>query len=104
MSIQIRELRDGELDQMLVAEKADRTMFALSDDNIESLRRYIEDRIEPGNFIMAVLHNDLKEAAGRADMYNRRKLFEYVEYLYNHAPSVCWGSSAKVDAWLSGAA
>lgn len=50
---------------------------------------------------MAVLSNDLKEACGRADSFNRRILFEIVVWLYNNAPITCWGSPEKVDAWLT---
>jgi hypothetical protein len=65
-----------------------------------ALVRYIEDRIEPGGFLGAVLQNNLKEAIGRGDHLNLNKLPDYVTFLYNHAPSGCWGSPEKVFAWL----
>lgn len=64
--------------------------------------RYIQDRIEPGGFLMAVLENNLKEAIGRADHINRSALNDIVSYFYNFAPSTCWGSPEKVKAWISG--
>lgn len=64
-------------------------------------RRYIEDKIPPGGFVLAVLCNDLKEACARADDINRRLLWEIVAWLYNEAPSDCWGSPERVEAWLS---
>lgn len=100
MSITIREMTPDEFQRMVDEDKADRERNALSEDNIMALRRYIDQKIPPGGFLLSVLCNDLKDAAGRADMYNRRKLFEYVEYLYNHAPSICWGSKENVNAWL----
>jgi hypothetical protein len=68
----------------------------------DSFKRYIELRIPTGSFLRAVLENDLKEACGRADIYNQRILFEIVYWLYNEAPPDCWGSPEKVKAWLKG--
>lgn len=67
----------------------------------ESLERYINKGVEPGGFLRAVLSNDLKESFGRADFSNREHLFIIVGYLYNFVPSGCWGSPAKVSAWLA---
>lgn len=64
------------------------------------ITRYIEQHIKPGNFLMAVLCNDLKEACERADDENIKLLPVYVAYFYNEAPSACWGSPEKVQAWL----
>lgn len=65
-----------------------------------SMQRYIENRISPGSFCTAVLCNDMTGAFARADHINRYKLFEIVSWLYNEAPSPCWGSPEKVNAWL----
>ena len=67
----------------------------------EALDRYVKDRIPPGDFLTAVLKNDLTEACGRADVFNRVNLHMIVEYAYNFMPSACWGSPEKVKAWLS---
>ena len=53
----------------------------------------------PGDFLTAVLKNDLKEAIARADDINRDRLRNYVQFLYNEAPNQCWGSPEKVKAW-----
>lgn len=66
----------------------------------DALERYIQDRFEPGGFLMAVLSNDLKDAFGRADINNREAMFHIVSYLYNDAPANCWGSPEKVAQWL----
>ena len=68
---------------------------------VGGLRRYIENGIEPGSFLTAVICNDLKEACGRADDTNRYRLFQYVEFFYNYAPSDCWGSPEKYAAWIN---
>jgi len=67
---------------------------------LPGLKRYIENHIEPGGFLSAVLSNDLKESFGRADQENREHLFDIVNFLYNEAPATCWGSPEKVKAWL----
>lgn len=85
---------------MVAEDQADRDAHALTEDDLAPLKMYIEDGIEPGGFLSAVLQNNLCEAAGRADLYNRRRLFEYVQWLYNDAPANCWGSPEKVQAYL----
>jgi hypothetical protein len=64
------------------------------------LRRYIENGILPGSFLTAVLTNDLKNAIGFADHINLWNIPRYVSFLYNYAPSGCWGSPAKVQSWV----
>lgn len=65
----------------------------------EGFRLWIENAIPPGSFGMAVLSNDLKEACGRADTTNRRYIFSIVSWLYNYAPSDCWGSKENTETW-----
>jgi hypothetical protein len=89
-----------DLSELIELEKIEREMFRLTDKNIESLKRYVDQKIPPGGFMHAVLTNDLRRACGQADINNRRKIFEYVEWLYNEAPADCWGSIEKVNAWL----
>lgn len=96
----IEEMTPQKLKQLIDAENADRDKFALTDDDIAPLKRYVEHGIGPGGFLFSVLTNDLCEAVARSDLGNRRKLFEYVQWLYNEAPSCCWGSREKVDNWL----
>lgn len=52
-----------------------------------------------GDFLRAVLSNDLTEAMGRADAYNRITLPAIVGLCYNELPSECWGSAEKVRVW-----
>ena len=54
-----------------------------------------------GHFLTAVLSNDLKEACHRADEFNQAFLFFYVRFLYNHAPTGCWGSPSNVEKWIA---
>jgi hypothetical protein len=65
----------------------------------ESLRLYIERGVLSGDFLMAVICNDLAEAIGRADEENMENLPAYAAYFHNHAPAQCWGNQAKMMAW-----
>ncbi len=65
----------------------------------DGMREWIENGVPQGDFLMAVLSNDLKEACGRADNINQRRLFQYCQFLYNAAPSACWGSPEQVAWW-----
>ena len=62
--------------------------------------QYVEHGIPTGDFLRAVLANDLMEAFGRADQENRRDLYEIAVYIYNETPSTCHGSYAIVDEWI----
>ncbi len=66
---------------------------------VASLQRWVDDGVLPGDFLTACLENDLSEAAGRADENNILILPAYVGWLYNEAPSACWGSPERVVAW-----
>lgn len=66
-----------------------------------AMQRYIEQGLDPGHFLTAVLRNDLVDAFGRADIYNERLLHDIVQWVYNEAPSNCWGSDEKVREWFA---
>lgn len=53
-----------------------------------------------GDFLAAVVCNDLREAVERADDVNRGRLADYVRFFYNYAPSGCWGSKERFDRWV----
>lgn len=75
--------------------------FYIPDRMFGGIERYINDHVCPGDFLTAVIRNDLKEAVGRADEENMRNLPAYVGYFYNEAPSECWGSPEKMETWLA---
>lgn len=66
----------------------------------ESIDAYVATGRPTGGFLEAVLSNDLKESIARADERALDNLPHIVAYLYNEAPSVCWGSQARVQEWL----
>lgn len=65
----------------------------------DSLERYIVNGITPGSFLTALLSNDLFDACARADNENQRAIFDIVKWLYNNAPSGCYGGSQQVREW-----
>lgn len=67
----------------------------------EGLAGYIDERHHVGHFLTAVLCNDLREAVNRADSDNLAALGSIVQWLFWHAPSVCWGSPERVRDWLA---
>jgi hypothetical protein len=74
--------------------------FYIPERMMPSIERYIKEHIRPGNFLTAVISNNLKEACGLADDENMENLPAYVAYFYNEAPSNCSGSPEKMEAWL----
>lgn len=68
---------------------------------MESLRAYVEYGRPVGDFLTAVLENNLSEACGRADDENIDNLPAYAAYLYNEVPSQCHGSREKVGDWIA---
>jgi hypothetical protein len=67
---------------------------------IPGLERYVNQRIETGTFLRAVLENDLATALRHADDDSIENMRVIVGVVYNHVPSIAWGSKAKVRAWL----
>lgn len=63
------------------------------------LHLWIEEGLQPGSFLKAVLCNDLENAVGRADEENLKNLPAYIYFLYNFAPSHCWGSEENFETW-----
>lgn len=61
---------------------------------------YAKEGYPVGDFLQAVLSNDLRDAFGRADDDNLRDLHEIVRYCWWDIPGDCWGSREKVRDWL----
>ena len=74
--------------------------YAIPDELRASLDRYVQKRIPPGGFLIAVLENDLMETIGRADHHNIHFLKEICQYVHWELPSPCHGSPERVAAWL----
>ncbi len=76
--------------------------FYIPERMMPGIQRYIEERILPGNFLTAVICNNLKHAVMYADDENIRNLPAYASYFYSKAPIECWGSEEKMKAWING--
>jgi hypothetical protein len=75
--------------------------FEISEHMLYHIRRYVERHEPVGDFLTAVICNDLSEACGRADDDNLVNLPAFVAYFYNEADSRCWGSCEKMEKWLA---
>jgi len=74
--------------------------FVISDNMLESLQAYAERGQPVGDFLTAVLANDLMDACGRADDTNIRNLPAFAAWVYNECPSPAHGSREKMKAWI----
>lgn len=73
---------------------------ALPEHMRDGMRRYIENGIMPGEFLAAVLCNDLIGALQNADDTNIDALPIYGRWLHNEAPVSCYGSAKAVATWM----
>jgi hypothetical protein len=65
------------------------------------VRDYIERGHLPGDFLRAVISNNLSQSFGYADEINRARLFKIVSFFHNEVPGPCWGSVDKMHAWAA---
>ncbi len=75
--------------------------FYIPDRMMDSIRRYVDSGVPPGDFLAAIICNDLSEAVGRADDENLGNIPAFVSYFYNEAPSRCWHSRGNMLAWMA---
>ena len=66
----------------------------------DALLRYVDDGVESGSFLQAVVENNLRDAIGNADSENLPLLHLYVSWFYNIAPAGCWGGVKQRATWL----
>jgi len=72
---------------------------------IAGLRRYADERLEPGGLVTALLENDLARAVVVLHpSLGVDALRDLVWYVHNELPSTSHGSRDAVRAWLAGAA
>lgn len=53
----------------------------------------------PGGFLQNLLANNLLQTLSKADNINKNHIGDILSFLYNHAPSQCWGSPENVAEW-----
>lgn len=64
-----------------------------------NVKEYIEKGRMLGGFLQAVFENNLVEAYSRADNINTHNMRNYAQFLYCHAPAMCWGDESAVKTW-----
>lgn len=67
---------------------------------VESLKAYAQGR-PTGDFLRAVLSNDLHSAVMRADAINGPALQHIVAFVRANLPMAAWGSLERVEKWLA---
>lgn len=67
----------------------------------EGLTRYFAHHVKAGDFLMAVLENDLTRAVFRADDESLAGLLHLMRFLHNDTPFDAWGSRERVTQWLA---
>jgi len=67
---------------------------------LDALNRYVVGHVPTGDFLRAVLSNNLVDSFSHADDENLTAMQEIVKHIYFELPSRCWGSPEKVEAWL----
>jgi hypothetical protein len=76
--------------------------FRIPEHMMGGLQRYINQGVEPGDFLFAVLAGkDLVRVCENADQENLHNLPAYASYLYNKMPASAWGSEEKVWAYMA---
>jgi hypothetical protein len=66
---------------------------------LDILDAYAEEGRQTGDFVGAVLENNLFEAVGHADCESMAALKMIVTYVHCQMPQGCWGSPEKVKTW-----
>jgi len=65
----------------------------------DAIDRHVVTGGHCGDFVTAVLENNLKEAFVRADDHNAAHMKDIVAYCYYEIPSTAWGSPEAVAKW-----
>ena len=63
------------------------------------IERWVHLGIPPGDFLKAVICNDLRMAVMYADDTNRECLVGTTLWFYNNVPSLSWGNLKNAIAW-----
>lgn len=66
---------------------------------MDGINRYVEYGIIPGDFLQAVIRNNLHDAFSFADDENFENLAAFAGYFHNEVPSNAWGSTKRMLQW-----
>ncbi len=67
----------------------------------EQIRLYVEEGRPVNHFLTFLIQNDLMRCVGRADQRNLEALQNYCTWFQSYAPPKCYGTKAKMDAWIA---
>lgn len=65
----------------------------------QAIDKWATQAQKPGDFVCALLQNDLLGAYQRADPWSTKNMAAIVAYLWNEVPSDAWGSVERFEAW-----
>lgn len=68
---------------------------------VKAMRQYVEQHQPPGDFLTAVLSNNLRKAFRYADDENKLLIEQYVDWAYWQIPDLAWGSPEAVAKWIA---
>jgi hypothetical protein len=69
-------------------------------ETIGCIERYVSSGLDPGDFLQAVLSNDLMEACKRADENNLKAIVAIAQHVYSNVPMNCHGTREIVKLWI----
>lgn len=101
MSITIRDMTEDDLKKMMDDHLQLNPERPIRHDIRAALDRYAQEGMLLGDFLTAVVENNLMQALGRADSYNRATIHQICSYIYNELPSTCHGSPEKVAKYYA---
>lgn len=100
--VMLAGMKAGQEIERLHRKQIDRFDYTqIPDRMMKALRAYTERHQPVGDFLQAVISNNLMEAFGRADDTNIELLGVYTAWLYNEAPGRCHGSRERYRAWIA---
>ena len=99
VSILIKDMTTADIEQMMAEHRALNPERPIRQDIKEAMDAYANHGHPLGGFLTAVMENNLMQALGRADSYNRATIHQICSYVYNEMPADCHGSPERVEAW-----
>lgn len=72
----------------------------LPDETIAALELYRTKGLPPGEFLQAILSNDLKRAVSEGLSDERETIAQVVAWAHGNLPTQAWGSEGAVEEWI----
>lgn len=72
---------------------------ALPEELRPGMKRYIEQGIQPGGFLCAVIRNDFAAAACHASATTIYRFRDIATFMYSNMPIGSWGSNEALQSW-----